>query len=375
MENIPKVPDMEIDISDSSSGPGFIMKLALILVMIIVVVFFIRIGIAMVFYFNNPNKSPYLVDGMIAGNQARTIKQNPSLSDSVTIYRSKNEMSGMEFTWSLWLFIRSGESNFDNIDSTDDSGSCKHIFHKGNNSLIGGTASYQELDDLKAAGRGQDEDMGTVNNLDDGTSLFTYKYKGYDQKYLINYDYGYEEGMAWPNNSPGLYLDSANNSLRFILSTYAMNNSDYSMITSHNSSNNADMVHSSEREIRNGAGTILDENVQIKEEIDISNIPLDKWVCLVLRVKNNVIDVYINGVIRNRHYPLGVIKQNTYDVQTGQNGGFDGYISRLKYDNRALSAVEIQNIYKKGPKTKLIGNNTEPEDMEVTNLSNYWYGN
>ena len=142
MENTPKVPDMEVDISDSSSAPGFIMKLALILVMIIVVVFFVRIGIAMVFYFNNPNKSPYLIDGMIPGNQARTIKQNPSLNSSVTIYRSKNEMSGMEFTWSLWLWIRSGESNFGS-----DRG-WKHIFHKGNNSLIADATE----EDLEAGG-------------------------------------------------------------------------------------------------------------------------------------------------------------------------------------------------------------------------------
>lgn len=366
MENIAKAPDIEVDISDSSSGPGFIMKLALILVMIIVVVFFVRIGIAMVFYFNNPNKSPYLIDGMIPGNQAKTIKQNPSLENSVTIYRSKNEMSGMEFTWSLWLWIRSGETNFNVLDS--EQAVWKHIFHKGNNSLIG-TATKEFLDDVNAPGR-LDASLDTDQSVDDGTSLFTYRYKGDDQKYLINYDYGYEEGMAWPNNSPGLYLDSTNNSLKFILSTYAMNNG--SMITSHSTDDIANMVVSTENVVQ---GKVNSTDVRIKEEIDISNVPLDKWICLVLRVKNNVVDVYVNGVITNRHYPLGVIKQNTYDVHTGQNGGFDGYISRLKYDNRALSAVELQNIYKKGPKTKIVNDNTEPKLEKISNLSKHWYGN
>ena len=370
MENIPKVPDIEVDISDSSSAPGFIMKLVLILVMIIVVVFFVRIGIAMVFYFNNPNKSPYLIDGMIPGNQARTIKQNPSLNSSVTIYRSKNEMSGMEFTWSLWLWIRSGDSNFGSSNR-----GWKHIFHKGNNSLI----AYATPDDLvnaNASDRDTTLDRYQTQQLDDGTSLFTYRYKGDNQKYLINYDYGYYEGMAWPNNSPGLYLDSSNNNLKFILSTHAMNKRDYSMITSHNGYNDANMVRDDSRPLAfDDRGNIDVDDVQIKEEIDISNVPLDKWVCLVLRVKNNVVDVYVNGVITNRHYPLGVIKQNTYDVHTGQNGGFDGYISRLKYDNKALSAVELQDIYKKGPKTKLVNENVEPEYDKISNLSNQWYGN
>tara|TARA_B100000035_G_C21036916_1_gene571563 strand:+ start:8422 stop:9534 length:1113 start_codon:yes stop_codon:yes gene_type:complete len=370
MENIPKVPDMEVDISDSSSAPGFIMKLALILVMIIVVVFFVRIGIAMVFYFNNPNKSPYLIDGMIPGNQARTIKQNPSLNNSVTIYRSKNEMSGMEFTWSLWLWIRSGDSNF----GINNSG-WKHVFHKGNNSLIG-NATEEDLAAVSASARLLDGDEYPNQNQDDGTSLYTYRYKGDDQNYLINYNYGYDVGMAWPNNSPGLYLDSGNNTLKFILSTHAMDKVNYSMITSHDLQDNANMVRHDIRPLSNGdKGNVDVSDVQIKEEIDISNVPLDKWVCLVLRVKNNVVDVYVNGVITNRHYPLGVIKQNTYDVHTGQNGGFDGYISRLKYDNKALSAVELQDIYKKGPKTKLVNDNVEPEYAKISKLSNQWYGN
>ena len=370
MENIPKVSDMEVDISDSSSGPGFIMKLALILVMIIVVVLFVRIGIAMVFYFNNPNKSPYLIDGMIPGNQARTISQNPSLNNSVTIYRSKNEMSGMEFTWSLWLWIRSGESNFDNISGAEPS--WKHIFHKGNNSLIDGIA-----DSSMTAAANRLDTTADANN-DDGTSLYTYRTGPMreSQKYLINYDYGYEKGMSWPNNSPGLYLDSGNNSLRFILSISPMRSDNGSMVTSHNGLGNIYMVQSPTRPLYIPTTAGLDANeVQIKEEIDISNVPLDKWICLVLRVKNNVIDVYVNGVITNRHYPLGVVKQNTYNVYTGQNGGFDGYISRLKYDNKALSAVELQDIYKKGPKTDLIGNNIEPEYTKISNLSNKWYGN
>ncbi len=357
MENIPKAPEIEIDMN-SNNAPGFIMKLALILVMIIVVVFIVRIGIAMVFYFNSPDKSPYLIDGMVPGNEARTIEQNPALKNSITINRSKNEMSGMEFTWSVWLWVKSGETNFE----INQSKLWKHIFHKGNDSIISRTDARPSYSD--------DE------NADDGTSRLYYESKDLGNEYLINYDYGYDMGMAWPNNSPGLYLDSTNNALRFILSTYPMT-AQYSMVTSHDVDGNVNMIQGENSNLAqsNNQGVIYDSDVQIKEEIDISNIPLDKWVCLVLRVKNNVIDIYVNGVITNRHYALGVIKQNTYDVHTGQNGGFDGYISRLKYDNKALSAVEIQDLYKKGPKTKFVSKNTEPEFGKISNLSNKWYGN
>ena len=150
-----------------------------------------------------------------------------------------------------------------------------------------------------ASDRGKDVEP----QVDDGTSKHTYRYKGDNQNYLINYDYGYDLGMAWPNNSPGLYLDSTNNALKFILSTHPMNKSDQSMITSHDKNDDANMVTHSSRDLAMNSDGVDADDVQIKEEIDISNVPLDKWVCLVLRVKNKGVDVYVNGVITNRHYP------------------------------------------------------------------------
>ena len=50
-------------------------------------------------------------------------------------------------------------------------------------------------------------------------------------------------------------------------------------------------------------------------------------------------------------------------------------LCRIKYNNKALSAVELQDIYKKGPKTKLVSDNVEPEFGKISILSNIWYGN
>ena len=72
------------------------------------------------------------------------------------------------------------------------------MFHKGNNSII-------------------DASGGTPTQ---GSSDLKYGDNGYE----INYDYSYEQGMAWPNNSPGLYLDSTTNQLKFVMSTFAQDN-------------------------------------------------------------------------------------------------------------------------------------------------------
>jgi hypothetical protein len=92
----------------------------------------------------------------------------------------------------------------------------------------------------------------------------------------------------------------------------------------------------------------------INEEILIPDIPMNKWVNVVIRCKNTTLDVYINGTITRSIELLGVPKQNYGDVYVAMNGGFDGNISNLWYYNHALGTSEIQNIAKSGPSTKMV---------------------
>ncbi len=121
------------------------------------------------------------------------------------------------------------------------------------------------------------------------------------------------KGMAFPNNGPGLYLtdetgDKAN-TLVVVMNTYE----------------------------------------DVIEEVEVPNIPLNKWINVVIRVQNRVLDVYINGSIAIRHKFTSVPKQNYGDVYINMNGGFSGQISSLQYFNRALSGVEIQSGNSGGP--------------------------
>ena len=56
-------------------------------------------------YFNSPSKSPYLVKGLLNGNDNITVSQDPNVADSILVPRSNNESSGAEFTWSSWIYI------------------------------------------------------------------------------------------------------------------------------------------------------------------------------------------------------------------------------------------------------------------------------
>jgi hypothetical protein len=113
------------------------------------------------------------------------------------------------------------------------------------------------------------------------------------------------------------------------------------------------------------------------EQITISNIPLNKWFNIIIRCKNTLLDVYVNGSIAKSTSLSGVPKQNFGDVYITNNNGFDGQLADLLYYNNALGIADIQNIMTKGP-SKYAANISGSGGMGLVNtsanyLSNQWY--
>jgi hypothetical protein len=231
---------------------SLVAKLAFLLLIVFGFVILLRVGISVMSHFFKPNESPRLIDGTVDASQMIIFPQDPSSNGAVTIYRSVNAEDGVEFTWSVWVFI----------NNLNNSSTYKHIFSKGNS-------------DLK------------------------------------------ENGLIYPNNAPGLYIAPNTNALVVMMNTF---------------------------------------NV-INEEILIPDMPLNKWVNVIIRCKNTTLDVYVNGTIARSINLIGVPKQNYGDVYVAMNGGFDGYISNLWYHNYALGTAAIQKIAENGPNTKMIGSN------------------
>jgi hypothetical protein len=236
-----------------------IAQVAFLLLVLFVFIILLRLGISLLGYFLAPTSSPKLIDGMVDAKQLIVIPQDPESEGSVTINRSVNANEGIEFTWSVWVYID---------DLTYNSGQYRCVFYKGND-------------------------------------------------YAKNPNSQESQGLNFPNNAPGLYIAPNSNSLVIMMNTF---------------------------------------NV-INEEIMVDNIPLNKWVNVIIRCENNTLDVYINGTIIKSHHLHGVPKQNYGDVYVAPNGGFSGYISNLWYYNYALGTVEISNIANKGANTYMRGSN------------------
>lgn len=261
---------------DFLNSNSIVAQVAFLLLVFFVFIILLRLGISVLGYFLAPTGTPKLIDGMVDAKQLIVIPQDPSSEGSVTIYRSANANEGIEFTWSVWLFID---------DLTYNNGRYRCVFYKGND-------------------------------------------------YVKN-PYADSQGLNFPNNAPGLYLAPNTNDLVIMMNTF---------------------------------------NV-INEEITVTDVPLNKWVNVIIRCENNTLDVYINGSIIKSHHLHGVPKQNYGDVYVAMNGGFDGYISNLWYYNYSLGTVAIQKLLRSGPNTKMLGSNgMNIKDPNYLSLRWFFYG-
>lgn len=89
------------------------------------------------------------------------------------------------------------------------------------------------------------------------------------------------------------------------------------------------------------------------ETCNIGNIPVGKWFHIVIMLIGNSMDIYINGQLKKRCKFKGVPKLNYGDFYLTPWGGFDGYISRFKYYNKALQPYEIEQSFYEGPSNEI----------------------
>jgi hypothetical protein len=175
------------------------------------------------------------------------------------------------------------------------------------------------------------------DDTDDGTAGWkTVFYKGY-------------ESGAFPLCGPGVFVSSANGSgaaprLRVVMNTY-------------------DNWYNA---------------------IDVNQIPFNKWFHLAIVLRNNALEIYINGNLANKKNFAGTLPYQNYgplilfpsfrtnpndvanvnnaptepkrgippgDVMT-VNGKFAGYISALYYCSYAMSYSEIQAMLNMGPSSE-----------------------
>lgn len=258
---------------DFLESNSWVAKLAFLLMVIIGFVILFRLMISFITWIFSPSGKVILINGLQNGSVSTTISQDPNNKSSITILRSENEKDGIEFTWSVWLYLNGFQ---------DDSGSYHHVFNKGNASTS--TSNFP----------------GTTN----------------------------------PNNAPGLYINPNYDGFRVIMNSF---------------------------------------NNPYQEVIEVTDLPMAKWINIVIRVQDKNCDIYVNGRLVKRRVMTEVVKQNYDDVNVSLNNGFSGYLSNLTYYNRSISITEIQDIISVGPNLKPVSKALDLTDSKPRYLSNRWF--
>ena len=256
---------------DFMESNNLVAKIAFLLLVIFVFIILLQLCIKLLVFFFDTSASPYLINGMVRANQPISCPQDPASLHAKPLQRSINGPDGIEFTWSIWVYIETLPTDHTKY---------AHIFSKGNADIS-------------------------------------------------------SNGLVQPNNAPGLYIAPGTNELVVIMNTFD----------------------------------------NINNEIEIPNIPLNKWINVIIRCQNTTLDIYINGTIA-KSIDLGYVpKQNYGNVYTSLNSGFDGYISNLRYYNYALGTSAIQSITQIGPNIKTVDNS--PGSGMASKYSKYfslnWY--
>lgn len=82
---------------------------------------------------------------------------------------------------------------------------------------------------------------------------------------------------------------------------------------------------------------------------NIANVPIQKWVNLIISVYGRTMDLYIDGkLVRTCLLPGVASINNNANIHVTPAGGFDGWTSKLQYYPDSLNPQQAWNIYAQG---------------------------
>ena len=171
-------------------------------------------------------------------------------------------------------------------------------------------------------------------------------------------------GIYFPNNAPGLYIKRTKRTTDI--------NPDRT-----DKGENITLMAVVDVNGKKSGGEI--SKTDMNEQLIATDIPMKKWVNAIIRVTNNVVDLYVNGRLAQRRKTAGIPLQNYGNVNIGEDKSanrFSGYISTIQYFNYSIGANKIMSIVDGGPNLKMVtngGGDTTATKSVGTYLSNIWY--
>ena len=138
-----------------------------------------------------------------------------------------------------------------------------------------------------------------------------------------NYKYG-QEKVVFQKGALKMYIDKSSNDLKIDVPVYPY--------------------------MKTMSGPILDTSKMMTETLVYPNIPLQKWIHVIVILDNRSLDLWMNGKLYVSKY-LGNIPKidNKAPFVLFPGGGFDGWAGRIVHYRYPITKKVIQSIYWAGP--------------------------
>ena len=104
---------------------------------------------------------------------------------------------------------------------------------------------------------------------------------------------------------------------------------------------------------------------------NVANVPIQKWVNLLISVYGRTMDVYLDGKLVKTCLLPGIAMVNTNsNVYITPSGGFNGWTSKFQYWPNSLNPQDAWNVYTQGYGGSILGNLFGSYQVEVSILEN-----
>jgi len=103
----------------------------------------------------------------------------------------------------------------------------------------------------------------------------------------------------------------------------------------------------------------------------IPNVPIQKWVNLLISVYGRSLDVYLDGKLVKTCVLPGIAKINSdADIYVTPNGGFSGWSSKFQYYSNSIDPQTAWNIYQDGYGASMLSNLFGKYQVKVSVVEN-----
>ena len=96
-----------IDTQAFMESNSIVARAAFVVLVLLVFIILLSLGVRVIQWWFSPSKNPKLVDGMKRADEKMTVYANPqrSAEGAKPILRSDDQKYGVEFTWSVWIYL------------------------------------------------------------------------------------------------------------------------------------------------------------------------------------------------------------------------------------------------------------------------------